>query len=107
MEYKLLSVDQQYEINRIASACVKDNPELDFSTCYVILLFYYLMQYSGYKIDTIPDEYRDAVHDLYKAPTCSYIHYWNQIFETNNPYVKPLKRAEICEKGDDPRCPWL
>ena len=107
MKYEVLSIQQQYEIRRIAERCVKDNPELDFSTCYITTLFYYLMEYSNYKIDTIPDEYYETVRALYKNPSCSYLHYWNQITNSNNEYVLAIKKAEIKEIGDDPRCPWL
>ena len=103
---KTLSIQQQYEINRIAEKCKKNNPNLDFSTCYVSLLFYYLMQYSGYKIDTIPDDYQEIVHDLYKSPTSSYLHYWNQIQHSKSEYTTALKQAEIEILGGDPRCPW-
>ena len=106
MEARYLSVDEQYKIRRIAKDCVKGNEELDFSKAYVITLFYYLMQFCKYKIDTIPDEYRKSVEALYKEPGCSYIHYWSKIEESQDEYVKNIKRAEIDLEGEDPRCPW-
>ena len=106
MEPRCLSVDEQYKIRRIAKDCVKGNKELNFSKAYVITLFYYLMQFCNYKIDTIPEEYRDAVQTLYKEPDCSYLHYWSKVEKSKNIYVMNIKRAEIKLEGEDPRCPW-
>ena len=106
METRNLSIDEQYKIRQIAEDCVKGNKELNFSKAYVITLFYYLMQFCNYKIDTIPDEYKKQVQALYKEPGCSYIHYWNKIEDSHDDYVKNIKRVEIELEGEDPRCPW-
>ena len=106
MKTHTLSIKEQYLVNKIAERSVKINPSLNFSKSYIITLFYYLMQYSGFKIDTIPNEYQEAVEDLYKNPSSSYIHYYNQIKESKNEYVPYIKKAEIEIIGGDPRCPW-
>jgi len=106
MKTHILSVNEQYLINRIAKRSVQINPSLDFTKSYIITLFHYLTQYSNYKMDTIPDEYIKEVKALYKKPESSYINYLSKIKDTNSKYVYAIKAAEIEEIGDDPLCPW-
>lgn len=106
METHILSVDEQYLIRKIAKRSVAENPSLDFAKSYIITLLYYLAQYCDYKVDTIPDEYREDVQILYKKPESSYTHYITNIQLSNKQYPLAIKSAELKIKGDDPLCPW-
>ena len=82
------------------------NPELQYSRCYNLTLFYYLVQYKLLKLTAVPHEYEPTVKLLVKNPKSSYIHYINDIKYSKNKYAIAIKNAEIKQLGDDPRCPW-
>lgn len=106
MKIRNLSQEEYRQINLIARKTSIDY-KLEYSKCYSITLLYYLMQFSGLKENDIPLEYAKTVELLYKKPVSSYIHYFNNIIYSNDPYAKGIKHTEIIlSGGDDPRCPW-
>lgn len=106
MKIRNLSQEEYTQISLIAKKASIDY-NLEYSKCYTITLLYYLMQFTGLKEDNIPFEYSQSAKLLYKNPISSYIHYFNNILYSDDPYVKGIKQAEIIlSGGDDPRCPW-
>ena len=101
-----LDSEEQFQILQIANSASEMNPSLDVSKCYTCTLLYYLVQLCNFELENVPIEYLETILLLYKNPISSYIHYYNEIFYSNNEYAKAIKKAEIKMLGDDPRCPW-
>jgi len=73
---------------------------LDFSNCYLITLFYYLVDEKDYPIEYVPAKIQPAVKILSrKLNRCSFLHYLTVIDMSENPYVKRIKDETILLKG--------
>ena len=72
----------------------------NFTNCYLITLFYYLVDEKNYPLDFVPKQLQSSVKMLSrKLNRCSYLHYLTVIDMEGSSYVQAIRDETLLLKG--------